>query len=586
MKNLPIQSLNFEDIKSNLKEFLKGNETYKDFNFEASGISTLLNVLAYDTHYIGYFVKMLLDESFVDSAHTRQALLSHAKRSSYIPKNRSAAIAELVLTITTTLALEPQSRVMEVVRGDRFNSVNDTQDKRIFNVLDGVTITNRTVNGANVTYTSEPLRAYEGTLRTWNFLADTSVLNQRFVIRDANVDIDTIRVRLRENAQSTDYIDYTLASDVSDLDPQSRSFFVSTDESGYYQIFFGGGVFGLQPETGNAIEVTYISTNGESGNGARVFTFMPKTPSASTYTVTTSSVSSGGSEPQTIEELRFAIPNHTRRQKRILTEGDARTFLLDKFRNIDSINVWGGETNLHRDYGKLFVSIKPKFADSLTSLARTKIREEIIKRGFVVIDVVFLDPDFINTDLTLVLNLDLRKTTKTKAEIVSEVRARVQQYNSSNLSKFGNVLSDIEMLNFVRGGDDAIKSIYSRKVLSKMYSHLHASTSSNDIFFGNALLPNTVFSSNITYGLTTVIIKDDGVGGLNLHNAAGAIIVRSIGKVNYSTGVVTYTLPTNARIEGYETTSTGRLKMTATPSEPDIHTSLNNIVRINEITID
>lgn len=584
MKNLPVNSLNFEDIKQNLKDFLKGNELYKDWNFEASGISTLLNTLAYQTHYIGYFVKMLLDEAFIDSAHTRQALLSHAKRESYIPKGKKAAQAEVVLKINTTLANEPLSRNIEIRRGDKFNSTNNNQDQRVFNVLDGSIAYTRIVDGSNVTYTSDVIRIYEGTLRTWNFVVDESVVNQKFVIRDPNCDVDTLRVRVRENSSSTKFTEFRLASDISDLSPTANAYFVSTDEHGFYQIFFGGGVFGVNLSNGNAIEVTYISANGESGNGAKSFTYVPQSPTGYTYNVETVSAASGGAEPQTIEELRFAIPNHVRRQNRILTADDAREYLISEYRNIDSINVWGGETNSQRDYGKLYVSIKPKFADHLTALSKAQIREEISKRGYAGIDVVFQDPDFINTDLTLVVKLDMRKTNKTQAEVYNELRARALEYNDTFLSKFNNILSDIEMLNFIRGDEPAVTSIYSRKTLFKNHSHLHNTSSTNEVNFSNALEPSTVVSDAITYGTNSVTIKDDGKGLLHLYKG-NSVFLRNIGTIDYAAGTLKYALPAATRIAGYETSTFGILKITATPANPDIATSQNNIVRLASVKV-
>lgn len=582
MKNLPIQSLQFEDIKNNFKEFLKGNPLYADFNFEASGISTLINQQAYQTHYIGFFVKMLLDESFIDSAHTRQALLSHAKKTSYIPKGKQSAQAEVILKVNTTLAQEPLSRSIAIERGATFKAVNDNQDQRIFSVLDGTTIYTRTVNGSNVQYTSVPFKIYEGQFRAWNFLVDASVTNQRFVLKDEKADVDTFRVRVKENSSATIYDEYTLASDVLDLDPSSKVFFVSTDENGFYQIFFGNNVFGVQPENGNAIEVSYISTNGETGNGAKTFTFQPGTLPYTSYEVVTNSIAAGGMEPQSIEELRFAIPNANKRQNRIVTSSDFRSILLDEFRNVDSLNVWGGEENIVRDYGKVYVSIKPKNSDKLTALSRTQIRDEIVKKfGVVGIDVVFVDPDFINVDLTITAKLDLRKTTRSQPELFNLILDRVAEYNSTHLSKFDSVLSDVDMLSYVKDGDPSIVSLYSGKVLKKNHAHLHNSTSSSSVVFGNKLVPGTIESGSITYGTETVYLKDNSNGVLTLVRISDdSVIVANAGSVDYAAGTVTYSLPAAAKVTGYESSISGVLVFEAIPAVPDINTNLNNIVRI------
>lgn len=582
MKNLPVQSLNFDDIKNNFKEFLKGNSRYADFNFEASGISTLLNTAAYQTHYIGFFVKMLLDEAFIDSAHTRQALLSHAKRSSYIPKGKQAAQAEVVLKVNTTLLLEPPSRSIALERGATFKAVNDNQDQRVFSVLDGTTIYSRVVTGPNVQYISDPVRLYEGVFKSWNFLADDSIINQRFIIKDAKMDIGTIRVRVKENPSALTYREFRLASDMLELDPTSEVFFVSTDENGFYQIFFGNNVFGVEPENGNAIEVSYITTNGETGNGAKSFTFNPTAPIYSSYEVVTNSPSAGGMEPQTIEELRFAIPNHNKRQNRVVVAGDYRSILLDEYRNIDSMNVWGGEDNDIRDYGKVYVSIKPKNSDKLTALSRTQIRDTIVKKyGVVGIDVVFVDPDFINVDLTITARVDLRKTTRTQPELFNLVRERVDEYNTSQLSKFDSMLSDVGLLSYIKDGDPAFTSLYSAKILKKNHSHLHNSSSINSVAFRNKLVAGTVTSGAITYGTEATYLKDNGNGILSLVRSSNdSVIVSNSGQVDYEAGTIMYSLPVATRITGYETSTSGVLEFRAVPAVPDINTSLNNIVRI------
>lgn len=587
MRNLPIQSLQFDEIKQNLKDFLKGNTRYKDFNFEASGISTLLNLLAYNTHYIGYFVKMMLDESFVDSAHTREALLSHAKRTGYMPKNRKSASASVVLTINTNLSDEPSSRSISVERGATFTATNSAQDSRTFTVLNGTTIYNRIVYGSNVQYTSGEIDIHEGALKSWNFLVDGSINNQRFIIRDPNADIDTLRVYVRENASSTNRVEFTLAADIADLNSTANVFFVSTDENGFYQIFFGDGVFGTRPENGNAIEVSYISTNGESGNGAKTFTFnQPSGWGFSNFQVTTVSPADGGREVETEDELRFAIPNHNRRQNRLVTEQDFRSILLEEFRNIDSLNVWGGENHTHRDYGKIYISIKPKSSDKLTTLAREQIRDTIVrKKGIVGVDAVFVDPEFIDVSLVIHTKLDMRKTNQTQPEIINLIHGRVNNYNTNHLNKFDSSLSDVTMLSMIKGNDPTFVSLYSKKTLSKTKIHLHNSSATHEVNFGNEITPGSIVSSNVSYSALVVQLEDDGQGNINLVNASTGAIIAPAGGVDYKTGLIEYNLPVFSRVAGFESSVTGELKFTSIPANPDVNTYLNNIVRITDTKV-
>lgn len=579
MRNLPVQSLQFEDIKSNFKDFLKGNSRYADFNFEASGISTLLNIASYQTHYLGFFVKMLLDEAFIDSAHTKQALLSHAKKTSYVPKGRQAAQAEVVMTSIVSTTNDPISHNIIIDRGATFKAVNDNQDQRIFSVLDGSTVYNRSVVGETVTYVSNPFKIYEGQFKTFEFVVDGSVLNQRFVLKDMNADVSTFRVRVRENVSSTSYTEFKAADDILDIEKDSNLFFVTTDEHGFYQIFFGNDVFGTQPKNGNAIELSYISTNGETGNGARAFTYQVTTTNI-TNIVETTSIASGGMEPQTIEELRFAIPNANKRQNRTVIASDFRSIILDKYRNVDSLNVWGGEENNIRDYGKIYISIKPKNADRLTALSRTQIRNDIVKKyGVVGIDVVFVDPDFVDIDMTITARLDMRKTSRSQPEIYNLILERTSEYNQTKLSKFDSILSDVDLLSFVRRDEPSIISIYSTKILKKNHQHLHSSTTSNVVFFGNPLVEGTIKSSNIVYG-SEIVSLIDKAGTLKLVSSTGRTIVENSGSVDYATGNIIYNLPRAVLVEGFESSNSGTLQFSAKAAVPDIMTTLNNIVRI------
>lgn len=591
MKKLPVQSLNFETIKENFRDFLKDNPTYQDWNFEASGISTLLNISSYQTHYIGFFVKMLLDEAFTESAHTRQALLSHAKRVSYIPKGRKAARAELKLTVNTDTVSEPAERLIAIERGTTFTSVNIDDDQRIFTILDGINLTDRFVDGSDVQYVSDTIVVYEGALRTWNFIVDSSVVNQKFVIRDPNIDIDTIRVRVKPDEESSSSQSYTLVQDVLDLQPDDPVFYVTTDESGYYQIFFGNNVFGNQPDDANVIEVTYISTNGLTGNGARAFEFnAPASGGAATnignfedFVTETLTVAHGGLEPETVDELRFNIPNHWRRQGRAFTVPDFRSILTSEFRNISSINVWGGEENAIRNYGKIFVSIKPKFSDRLTSRSREEIKTRLLERyGYVGVDVVFVDPDFIEIDVDVTVKIDKRKTNMTNFEIRNSILDRISTYNSVNMSQFDQFFSEVDFLDSLREDYEFIRTVYCSKTLRKQYEHLQGSDSTNVVNFSNPIKPGSLSTGSISYGGTSVTIMDDSKGALYFMFNGAKI---DAGTIDYATGIIQYKLPRTAKITGYENANFGLLEISVSPQIPDVNTSQNNIVRISKTKV-
>lgn len=582
MENLNLQSLDFNDLKNAFKAFLKANPNYADYNFEASGISTLLNILAYNSHINGFYTKMLLDESFIDSAHTREALLSHAKRTGYVPRGRRSARADVILAITVDEM--PPSQSLTVPRGSAFTATNAVNDTRVFYNADDVVIHEFSYNPDDtITFTSAPFTIFEGSLESYRFTADANDIAQRFVIKDADIDIDTIRVNVYPSLGSTVKTEYNRGDNVLELAGDSNVYFLTTTELGYYQVVFGDGTFGAPLSDGNVIECVYIASNGESGNGAQTFTYNPNIGNFESHHVTTISPSSGGMEAETAESLRFTIPHHYRRQNRIVTESDYQSVLLSEFRNIDSINVWGGETNSRREYGKVFVSIKPKNADSLTASARNEIKNTIVERyGVVGSDVIFVDPDFINVEVVVTAKIDKKKTNRTTGQLQSLVISQVSNYNANTLNRFGNLLSDVEMLDQVRSSEPAIVSLYSSKVLKKVVQIIHGSTGTYPVVFGNAVEPG-VETSQLVYGGAVMTLKDaDKDGNLYLvrQDNGTKFLPRSFGTVDYSTGDISFQLPGTARVQGYQNETIGALTWTTTPVNPDIETVENNIVRI------
>ena len=280
---LTINSLDYPEIRDNLVSFLQsqldsaGNPIYQDFDFQASGISTLINLLSYNTHYIGYYIKMLLNESFIDSAVKRESLLSKAKLSGYIPRGKTSARADIKLSINIDVSnseqYEPSSKSILIPRGTSFSGVNNDQDRRVFYTVDDLFIKN--IDNSLypiINYTSDTFTIYEGKLQEWKFKIDTSLLNQRYIIQDKSIDIDTIRMIIIPDGLITGD-EYFLASNVFDVTSTSKVFYLTTQEDGFYEIIFGNNIFGKSPSNKSIVYLYYISSNGESGNGCKKFQF-------------------------------------------------------------------------------------------------------------------------------------------------------------------------------------------------------------------------------------------------------------------------------------------------------------------------
>lgn len=605
---LPINSLDYPDIRENLISFLQsqvdgqGNPIYQDYNFQASGISTLINLLSYNTHYIGYYVKMLLNESFVDSSVKRESLLSKAKLTGYVPKGKTCARADISLTINIDTndpdQYEPMSKSILIPRGTSFSGNNIDLDQRIFYTIDDIFVKNIDyVSPSVVTYSSDIFTIYEGKFQEWKFKIDTSLMNQRYVIQDKNVDIDTIRMIVFPDGSLTGE-EYFLATNALTVDSNARIYYLTTQEEGYFEVIFGNNVFGKLPGNKSIVYVYYISSNGESGNGCKKFRFNKPSQDIPTESnignwedfvvvAEPGTISSGGCEVETAESLRFTIPHHYRRQNRIVTRDDFKSVIISDFRNIDSINVWGGEDNIHKDYGKIYLSIKPKYADKLTLTAKKDIQNRLISKYCVVgMQPVFIDPEFVNIEITVYAKVDNKKTTLSFGQIEKLVVDAITHYNESTLNVFDNFLSDVDLMAAIKETVPAIKSCYSKKILNKDQNIIYQAEIEMAMVIGNPILPG-IKSSAFTYGPDTCYFADDVNGVIYIYKASDntKLLAKSFGRVDYIKGTIYYQFPKYGILVNNNFVTNGNINFTAVPINPDVETYLQNIVRITKIRV-
>jgi hypothetical protein len=605
---LPINSLDYPDIRENLISFLQsqtdgqGFPIYQDYNFQASGVSTLINLLSYNTHYIGYYVKMLLNESFIDSSVKRESLLSKAKLTGYVPKGKTSSRIDISLTINIDTndpeQYEPSSKSILIPRGTSFSGINTNLDQRIFYTVDDIFVKNIDYSSPTViVYSSDIFTIYEGKFQEWKFKVDTTLLNQRYVIQDKNVDIDTIRIVVFPNGNLTGE-EYFLATNVNNVDSNSKVYYLTTQEEGYFEVIFGNNVFGKMPGNNSIVYVYYISSNGESGNGCKRFRFNAPSQDIPTESnignwedfevvIPAGSVSSGGCEPETVESLRFTIPHHYRRQNRIVTADDFKSIIISDFRNIDSINVWGGEDNIYKDYGKIYLSIKPKFADKLTLTAKADIQNKLISKYCVVgMQPVFVDPEFVNVELTIYAKVDNKKTNLSFGQIEKLIVDVVTNYNTETLNVFDNFLSDVDLMTQIKNAIPAIKSCYSKKTLNKDQGIIYQAEIETALIIGNSIQTG-VRSSLFTYGADTCYFADDTDGVIYIYKSSDntKLLLNSFGRVDYTKGVIYYQFPKYGTLVNNNFVTYGVINFTAIPINPDIETYLQNIVRITKIRV-
>lgn len=587
--NLQVQDLDFNRVREQLIEYLRGQPEFTDYDFEGSSLTVLMDLLAYNTHYMGFYAHMLANEAFIDSATQKASMVSKAKLLNYIPKSKKASEAVVTFAANIDAGNEPDDRKIVLERGSTILSNNNQADSRKFVIVDDVVIYNNSLTTGVYDYSSDEVLIYEGSFEEQRFLVDNSLLNQRFVITDKNIDINTLRVNVYNTRGDTEFTTFKLANDFMTIDGDTPVFFLSVNEDDYYEVFFGNGVYGRAVEHNNLISTTFVSTSGALGNNAKAFTFGGDyTYNGNPYTIdiTTVAPAEGGLESESIDELRFNIPYHYRRQNRAVTVDDYKNILLAEYRNINSINVWGGEDNDPPAYGKVFICIKPLYGETLSSKAKENIVNNILKNyNVVTVNIEIVDPEYLYVNLGITVRYNPVETDVTNGQINTLVTTTVEDYNTNVLNRFGGFYSDSDLNGRIRQANNSIMTSYTDITLEKRFAPALNSLNTYYIEFLNALEPGGVISDEFVFRLKRSYFKDDGSGNLvvywynDLTSAFEMYEDETFGTVDYTTGQI--------RLSGLQIgdlyTDDGLLKVFADPVYPDFFTKRNNIVVIDDI---
>ena len=355
---LRVTELDFDTIKTNLRTFLNQQSEFTDYDFEGSGLSVLLDVLAYNTHYNGYYLNMVANESFMDTALLRDSVVSHAKSLGYVPYSMRAPIATINFLVT---AATSTAGTLTIPSGYSF--LSNQIDSKVYNF---VVLEDTTVTKANSSYYFENLDIYEGQLITYSFTHNQATNpKQVFTLPDSNIDTTTIKVTVSPSSISTAVTVYNLVTDILDVDSTSAVYYLQESKNGQYQIYFGNDIVGKSIPDGGIISVRYLLTNGTTANKANNFvaalTLTDSLAATLTnFTITPVSAASGGAERESVDDIKFGAAAQFTTQNRLITTKDYESYLKRNYPSIDSISVWGGEEEVPPVYGKVFVSLKPK----------------------------------------------------------------------------------------------------------------------------------------------------------------------------------------------------------------------------------
>jgi hypothetical protein len=472
--NLNVTELDFDQIKQNLKNYLKTQSEFNDYNFEGSGLSTLLDVLAYNTHYNAIAAHFSLNEAFLDSAQIRGNVVTRAKLLGYVPRSILAprARVNIEIDVTDEIGILPDNLTM--ARGTKLGT-QVAQKPYQYVTLQTQTASLQTTS-APITkkYIFTDVDIAQGYYKSLKYRVDNDIENQKFQLSDGDADTSTLRVRVQENEESSAYDIYSRFESLLGVNSSSQVYYLQENASNYYEIYFGDGVTGRKPNNNNIITLDYVYTDGSESNGANAFTMSDSVGGFGESTVTTLNSSAGGAEQETSESIRFNAPLTFTSQNRAVTSDDYRAIIQREFTNISSISCWGGEDNDPPDYGKAYISIKPILAETLTQAEKDDITGSILKgKNVVSITPEIVDPNYTYLELDVFFKYNPNLTDRTSVELTSVVRDTISDYNFNNLNKFDGVFRHSQLLKLI---DSADPSIQNSTVRPYMFMNITPST--------------------------------------------------------------------------------------------------------------
>jgi hypothetical protein len=429
---LNVTELDFDSIKTNLRNYLRQQSEFQDYDFEGSGLNVLLDILAYNTHYNAYYLNAIANESFMDSAALRNSVVSHAKRVGYTPRSVTAPRAVINVTIPTNNST-PGS--LTIPKGYSFLTSQIDGSSYRFVTLESFTTTK---TGTNFVFTGVPV--YEGQFTSYSYNNSyTNNPKQLFTIPDSNVDTSTLRVTVRQSSSNNETIVYTQATEVLNLTSTSTAYYLQEGRNGQYEVYFGDNIISKKIPDGGVVTLEYLISNGAGSNRANSFTSTVSIGGYSTISVNPISAASGGSTRESVDQIKFAAPLNLLSQNRAVTKNDYIKLIQQKYPSFEAVNVWGGEENDPPVYGKVFVAAKPKLGFEVTETEKDFIKNTILKP----ISILTVTPEIVDIDynylkVTSTVFYEKSKLSVSDSELKTGITSVVQNFCSTNLNKFNS----------------------------------------------------------------------------------------------------------------------------------------------------
>src|SRR6056300_1304835 len=586
--NLNVTELDFDDIKQNLKNYLKQQSQFNDYDFDGSGLSVLLDVLAYNTHYNALNAHYSLNEAFLDSAQIRGNVVTRAKLLGYVPRSVLSPRARVNIVVNVSAVGGAKPSVLSLPRGTKLNTLLDGGEFQY------VVLETQQATLVGNTYTFSNVTIVEGNIRTLKYRVDNDIENQKFQLSDLNADTSSLRVRVQENEESTSFDIYTKFESLKNVNASSKVYYLQENSSGYYEVFFGDGVTGFKPSNNNIVTLDYVITSGKESNGASGFTVSDSIGGFGNdlATATTVKNSAGGSDQETTESIRFNAPLTFTTQNRAVTSEDYSAIIKKEFSNIDSISTWGGEDNDPPDYGRVYIAIKPLLSETLTTAEKTDITGAILKgKNVVSITPQIVDPNFTYLEIDAAFKYNPNLTDRSSVELQTVVGDTISDYNFNNLNKFDGVFRHSQITRAIDNSDPAILNTIVRP---RMFQNITPLNNADNNFSLSFVAPFYQSGNSTTFILSSSAFKINNVdhffGDVPISGSTNrtVIVYKVVNNINVTeiadAGVIDV-LKGTVTLNSFRPDTNDAIKITILPNSLDLAPKRDQLISIDNNSV-
>ena len=579
-----ITLLDFDDIKTSLKTFFQGQSEFTDYDFEGSGLTQILNVLALNTHYNAFLGNAGFNETFLDTAIKRANAVSRAKEMGYTSRSASSATAFVNIGVTNPTTTP---NVLSLPAFSPFTTTINGTDFTFYNIA---SVNAPLVDGA---YEFANVKLYEGKLITNTFVYD-GVSAPYFTIPNAAVDMSTLSVTVQQSATNTLVTKYNFTDEIIGVTATTPVFFIQETAQELYQVYFGDGAIGQALQAGNVVSITYLvsslsAANVSSSKYTQTFGFSGSIGGNSGVTVQTVTNSYGGADKEDLASIQFNAPLSLARAKRIITPNDYLSAIDNGESSVEAVSVWGGEDNVPPVYGKVFISLKPFDGYVISDAVKADITTSILgKQGNMLVTPVYVDPEYVYLKINADVTYDPNLTTVQASDIEGYVTSTIQDYFTQELSNYKKKFQFSKLSRLIDETNDSIQSSIMTVELQKRITFPYNYPTTIDMVYPVALKPGSMETNQFTYSTgsqlnVTAQFVDDGAGNISVMDSTTLkTLAPNVGTVNYTTGeVVVQNFVITGLLGGIEDI---RINFAPAKAIIDVDTNKNQIIMLDDST--